>query len=124
MRYFILESAAYQILHRRIESFVRPSLKSRVRDLVTRWSVPGHKIYGDIARYNLRNLVSELQHVNPHKIQFENGRNTCQFFSFVGHYQHMVERWTGEPWDWWPLPRRPRALAESEARLRWKCVSI
>ncbi|KAJ5705346.1 hypothetical protein N7536_001035 [Penicillium majusculum] len=124
MRYFILESAAYQILRRRLEGFVRPSLHSRARDLVTRWSAPGHKNYGDVARYNLRNLISELQHVNPHEIQFERDRNTCRFFSFVGHYQYMIERWTGEPWDWWPLPHCPRALAESEARLQWKCVSI
>ncbi|KAJ5429553.1 hypothetical protein N7491_006569 [Penicillium cf. griseofulvum] len=122
MRYFILESAAYQILRRRLEGFVRPSLHSRARDLVTRWSALGHKNYGDVARYKLRNIVSELQHVSPHEIQFERDQNTCRFFSFVSHYQHMIERWTGEPWDWWPLPHRPRALAESETRLRWKCA--
>ncbi|KAJ5324219.1 hypothetical protein N7476_002819 [Penicillium atrosanguineum] len=122
MKHFILESAAYQILHRQLEEFVQPSLKSRFRDLVTRWSDPEHKNYGDAARYKLRNLVTDLQHVSPFDIRFERDEIGSRFVTFIGHYQHLIERWTGEPWDWWPLPRCPRPLAESETRLRWKCV--
>ncbi|CAI7654833.1 unnamed protein product [Penicillium crustosum] len=122
MKYFILESSAYQILRRRLKEFVQPSLNCRFRDLVTRWSNPGHKNYGDVARYKLRNLVTDLQDVSPFEIRFERDEISSQFVMFISHYQHLIERWTGEPWDWWPLPRFARPLAESEARLRWKCV--
>ncbi|KAJ6040877.1 uncharacterized protein N7446_003806 [Penicillium canescens] len=124
MRHFILESSAYQILRRRLEEFVKPSLYSRLRDLVTRWSTPEHKNHGDSARYKLRNLVTELQHVSPHEIHFEHDQNIFRIVRFISRYQHIVERWTGEPWDWWPLPRCLRPLGESETRLRWKCALI
>jgi hypothetical protein len=123
MKHFILESTAYQILRRRLEEFVQPSLNSRFRDLVARWSNPKHKNHIDAARYKLRNLVTDLQHVSPFEIRFERGEITSRFVMFISHYQHSIERWTGESWDWWPLPRYPRPLAESETRLRWKCVS-
>ncbi|KAJ5902345.1 hypothetical protein N7495_002873 [Penicillium taxi] len=71
MKHFILESAAYQILLHRLEDFVQPSLNSWFRDLVSRWSNPEHKNYDDAARYKLRNLVAELQHVSSFEIQFE-----------------------------------------------------
>lgn len=74
LRNFILESTAYQTLRCRLEDFVQPSLYSRLRDLVTMWSIPGHKNHGHIAQYELRNLVAELRHVDPHKIQFDNGQ--------------------------------------------------
>jgi tetratricopeptide (TPR) repeat protein len=124
MKSFILESAAYHVLHRRLEEFVQPSLYSRLRDLVNRWSIPEHKNHGDTARYKLRNLVTDLRRVSPHEIHFERDQNISRFVRFAGHYQHVIERWAGEPWDWWPFPRCPRPLAESETRLRWKCVSI
>ncbi|GLI79762.1 hypothetical protein PoHVEF18_008103 [Penicillium ochrochloron] len=124
MKSFILESAAYHVLRRRLEEFVQPSLYSRLRDLVNRWSIPEHKNHGDAARYKLRNFVSELKRVSPHEIHIERDQNISRFVGFVGHYQYLIERWTREPWDWWPFPRCPRPLAESETRLRWKCVSI
>ncbi|KAJ5301623.1 hypothetical protein N7508_006486 [Penicillium antarcticum] len=122
MKHFILQSAAYQILRRRLEDFVQPSLNSHFRDLVTRWSNPEHKNHGDAARYKLRNLVTDLQHVSPLEIRFERDEINSRFLMVVSYYQHLIERWTGESWDWWPLPRYPRPLAESETRLRWKCV--
>lgn len=124
MKHFILRSAAYQILRRQLEEFVRPTLNSRFRDMVTRWSNPEHKNHGDIDRYKLRNLVTELQYVNPFKIKFEYDGNSPRLLRFISNFQHMVERWTGEPWDWWPLARCQRPLSESETRLRWNCVSI
>ncbi|KAJ5737258.1 uncharacterized protein N7483_002383 [Penicillium malachiteum] len=122
MKHFILESTAYQILHRRLGDFVEPSLNSRFRDLVIRWSNPEHKNHADAVRYKLRNLATELQHVSPFGIQFERDEISSPFFRFMSHCQHLIERWTGEHWDWWPLPRCLRPLAESETRLRWECI--
>ncbi|KAL2851636.1 hypothetical protein BJX68DRAFT_65137 [Aspergillus pseudodeflectus] len=124
MKHFVLESAAYRILLRRLEEFVQPSLYSRLRDLVTRWSFPESKNHDDVARYKLRNLVTELQHVDPHEIRFDCDQDSSPFVKFISHYQHTLERWTGERWDWWPLPRFLRPLGGSETRLRWRCVSI
>lgn len=124
MKHFILESTAYQILYRRLVDFIEPSLNSRFRDLVSRWSNPEHKNHADAARYKLRNLATELQHVSPRGIQFERDENSSRFFRFMSHCQYLIERWTGEPWDWWPLPHCLRPLAESETRLRWECVSL
>ncbi|CDM38395.1 Nucleoside phosphorylase domain [Penicillium roqueforti FM164] len=122
MKHFIRESAAYQILRRRLEEFVQPSLSSQFRNLVIKWSKPENKNHGDVARYKLRNLVTDLQHVNPSEIRFEHDESSSRFSMFISQYQHLIERWTGESWDWWPLPRYPRPLAESETRLRWKCI--
>ncbi|KAJ5461054.1 uncharacterized protein N7458_002606 [Penicillium daleae] len=122
MKNFILGSTAYQILRRQLEEFVQPSLSSRFRDIVTRWSNPEHKNHGDIDRYKLRNLVTELQNASPFKIQFERNENSPRFVRFVSSFQHVIERWTGESWEWWPLPRCQRPLSESESRLRWKCI--
>lgn len=124
MKHFILGSAAYQIFRRQLEEFVHPTLNSRFRDIVTRWSNPEHKNHGDIDRYKLRNLVAELQHVNPFQIQLEHDENSSRLVRFISSSQHIIERWTGEPWEWWPLPRCRRPLSESETRLRWRCVSI
>ncbi|KAJ6050131.1 hypothetical protein N7444_006847 [Penicillium canescens] len=120
---FVLESTAYQTLLCRLEEFVQPSLYSGLRNLVTRWSIPDNRNHRDVVRYKLRNLVTELQHVNPHEIQFDCDQTVSRFIKFISHYQHRVERWTGERWDWWPLPRCLRPLRESETRLLWQCVS-
>jgi hypothetical protein len=42
---FILESVAYQTLRRRLQEFIYPSLRSKLRDLVKEWSRPGHKYH-------------------------------------------------------------------------------
>ncbi|KAJ5537321.1 hypothetical protein N7513_010507 [Penicillium frequentans] len=105
MKHFILGSTAYQNLLRRLEEFVQPSLYSRMQNMVKRWSTSESQNQHDAVRYKLRNLITELQHVNPHEIQFDLHKDVSLFASFVGHYQHAVERWTGERWDWWPLPR-------------------
>lgn len=124
MKYFILGSTAYQNLLRRLEEFVQPSLYSRMQNMVKRWSTSEPQNQHDAVRYKLRNLITDLQHVNPHEIQFDWHQDVSPFVSFVSHYQHTVELWTGERWDWWPLPRCVRPLKLSETRLRWKCVSI
>ncbi|RAO74323.1 uncharacterized protein BHQ10_010335 [Talaromyces amestolkiae] len=71
IKHFILESTAYQTLRRRLEEFVQPTLYSRLRDLVTKWSSQEDKNHGEVARYNLRDLATELRHVNPHEIKFD-----------------------------------------------------
>lgn len=97
LKHFILESTAYEIFVRRLEDFVQPSLNSRFRDLVNRWSNLEHKSYVDTVRYNLRNLVTELQHVSPFKIRFELDESSTLLSRFIGRYQNVIERWSGEP---------------------------
>ncbi|EED17827.1 hypothetical protein TSTA_116170 [Talaromyces stipitatus ATCC 10500] len=108
IKHLILQSTTYQILRHRPGEFVQPTLHSRLRDLVTRWSNPADKNHGEIARYNLWDLLTELRHVYHYRNKFKYDNNMSGFLRFTGHYQHIVERWTGERWDWWPLPRCPR----------------
>lgn len=124
MKHFITGSAAYQILLHQLEEFVQPTLNSQFRDILARWSKPEHKNHGDIDWYKLRNLVTELQHISPFNIKFEHDENSPWLVRSVNSFQHIIERWTGERWEWWPLPRCRRPLSESETRLSWKCVSI
>jgi hypothetical protein len=124
MQRFILESVAFQTLRRRLHDFVYPSLRSRLRDLVTVWSRPDHKYYGHVTRYKLSNLVAELQYIHPREIRFDRGKGAGHNLRRVTSYcQNVVECWTGESWDWWPLPQCSRPLEEWETRVRWQCVS-
>ncbi|KAI0842910.1 hypothetical protein F5Y06DRAFT_76436 [Hypoxylon sp. FL0890] len=122
MERFIQESIAYQILRRQVYDFVYPSLGSRLRDLVSSWSRPSHKYHDYIIRYKLSNLVAELQYINPDTIRFDYNEETDYLAKAVGYSQTLVELWTNERWDWWPLAQCSRPLKEGETRLRWECT--
>ncbi|KAL7790905.1 hypothetical protein V8C37DRAFT_383580 [Trichoderma ceciliae] len=115
---FVLESIAYQTLHRRFHDFIQPSLRSRLRELVTRWSRPDHKYHAFVARYKLANLVTELQYIHPRKIRFDYDNDG----SALSYCQGIIERWTLEHWDWWPLAPYRRSVKRSERRIRWQCI--
>jgi hypothetical protein len=121
---FILESIAYQTLLRRLHEFIQPSLRSRLRDLVAVWSRPDHKYHVYVTRYKLSNLVAELQYIRPDEIRFDHGEwDDHRARRVTSYYQNVVEYWTGEHWDWWPLAPSSRPLEQLETRIRWKCVS-
>jgi hypothetical protein len=125
MENFVLESVAYQTLHRRLHDFVHPSLWSRLRDLLSSWSEPGHEHHAYVTQYKLRNLAAELRHVEPRAIQISRTEQYHLFsYQGIGMLQNVVERWSGERWDWWPLPSCPRRLEACEALVQWKCVSL
>ncbi|CAI7569392.1 unnamed protein product [Penicillium pancosmium] len=122
MKEFILESYAYQIFMSRLEELVQPTLYSQLRHIVKRWSVPEHKRHGRVARYKLHNLVTELRCVSPDQLRLEKTSRGSSLSKTIGRWQHEVESWSGERWDWWPLPRCHRPLRESESRLHWTCM--
>lgn len=125
MENFVLESAAYQTLHRRLHDFVHPSLWSRLRDLLTSWSDPGHEHHAYVTQYKLRNLAAELRQVEPQAIRISRAEQYHLFsYQGIGMLQNLVERWSGERWDWWPLPSCPRRLQGYEALVQWKCVGL
>jgi hypothetical protein len=67
---------------------------------------------------DLEVLISELQHVVPDQIVTDvNGTMTA-----ANYLKGIVEDFTGETWDWWPLKPRMRALTKGEVRLWWDCV--
>ncbi|KAI1094979.1 hypothetical protein F5B19DRAFT_394475 [Rostrohypoxylon terebratum] len=114
---FITGAIAYKTLRRRLHEFVYPSLGSKLRNLLELWSRHEHKYHDYVARYRLSNLAAELQYTNPHEIQFDTARKT----SYFGHCQGTLERWTGERWDWSPLPRHVTPK-DGEAGIRWECA--
>lgn len=124
LKHLILKSTAYQTFLRRLENVIRPSLYSRLQGLVNSWSTSENQNHRNIVRYKLRNLITELQHAKLHEIEFDYDQDESRIVRFISYYQHTVERWTGERWDWWPFPRCVRPLEKSETRLRWTCVSI
>ncbi|KIL86406.1 nucleoside phosphorylase domain [Fusarium avenaceum] len=125
MENFVLKSVAYQSLHRRLHDFVHPSLWSRLRDLLTSWSDPGHEHHAYMTQYKLRNLAAELRHVEPRAIHISRSEQYNLFsYQGIGMWQNVVERWSGERWDWWPLPSCPRRLQGYEALVQWKCVGL
>jgi hypothetical protein len=122
---FILESVAYETLHYRLSDFVYPSLQSKLRDLAAMWSKPDHKHHATVDRYKLLNLIAELRLIDPQIIKIHYTEEAkYSFMTALGLCQNAIEQWTGEHWDWWPLPRGPKHLEKSDARVRWKCVSV
>ena len=121
---FATESDAYETFCRQLQEFVHPSLGSKLRDLVTAWSSPEHKYHAHVTHYKLANLIAELQYIHPSKIQI----GLCQrpqydLQKLLSQCQSIVEHWTGEHWDWWPLPECARLLEDDETRVQWECVS-
>ncbi|KAJ5785260.1 uncharacterized protein N7503_010472 [Penicillium pulvis] len=96
IKHYILGSTAYQNLLHRLEEFVQPSLYSKMQNMAKMWSTSESQNQHDAVRY---------KHVNPHEFQFDWHQDVSPFFSFVSYYQHILERWAGERWDWWPLPQ-------------------
>jgi hypothetical protein len=124
MERFILESVAYQTLCRRLHEFIYPTMQSRLRDLVAMWSRPDHRYHAYVTRYKLSNTVAELQNIHPSKIRFERSQKAAHhLWKIMSSCQNGIECWTGEHWDWWPLPACSRPLDEEETRVRWECVS-
>ncbi|KAH7631266.1 hypothetical protein B0T09DRAFT_339512 [Sordaria sp. MPI-SDFR-AT-0083] len=123
MKCFILESLAYQALRRRLHEFVYPSLRSRLRYLIAVWSKDDHKYHTYVNRYELSNLVAELQYIDPHEIRFYDGEEERGYVSkAINYFQNAVEHWTGEHWDWWPLAPYLRPLEGGETRISWECT--
>lgn len=124
LRQFIMDSAAYQTLRRRFDEFIRPSLRSKLEDLLLRWSRHDHRHHSFVARYKLFNLVAELQYIHPQEIRLDEDNKRTHWQAFLGYFQKKAEDWTQEAWDWWPLPPYLRPLEDCESRLRWQCVSL
>ncbi|KAI6086287.1 hypothetical protein F4821DRAFT_238882 [Hypoxylon rubiginosum] len=118
----IVESTAYQNFRRGVHEFVYPDLGSRLRTMIGTWSEPGHKYHTHVVRYALRNLVAEIQYIRPDQIQFNEDEKASNIQRITGYFQDIVERRTGELWDWWPLPPRSRVLKKGETRVRWECT--
>ncbi|OPB37376.1 hypothetical protein A0O28_0042880 [Trichoderma guizhouense] len=119
LRQFILDSAAYRTLRRRFDEFIRPSLGSKIEDLLLRWSRHDHRHHSFVARYKLFNLVAELKYIHPQEIRLDEDNKRTHWQAFLGYYQKKAEDWTQEAWDWWPLPPYLRPLENNESRLRY-----
>lgn len=126
LKQFILDSAAYRTLRRRFDEFIRPSLGSKIEDLLLRWSRHDHRHHSFVARYKLFNIISELEYANPHpqEIRLDEDNKRTYWQALLGYYQKKAEDLTQEAWDWWPLPPYLRPLENNESRLRWQCVSL
>ncbi|KAI0890580.1 uncharacterized protein GGS22DRAFT_151294 [Annulohypoxylon maeteangense] len=122
LSHFITSSIAYETLRRRFHEFVYPSLRSKLRNLLELWSRHDNKYHAYVLRYGLPNLAAELQHINPHEIKFPPADERVDYMTrLTGNCQDTIERWTGERWDWSPLPRCARSLKAGESRIRWEC---
>ncbi|KAI1374084.1 hypothetical protein F4677DRAFT_447730 [Hypoxylon crocopeplum] len=116
------EPTTYQALYRRLHDLAYPSLQSKLRHLMVVWSKPDHRYHAYITRYNLSDLIAELRYINPHDIRIDSGEETSRLRRVINRYQNLVETWTWERWDWWPLFQCSRPLEEEETRVRWDCT--
>ncbi|PNP53363.1 hypothetical protein THARTR1_06057 [Trichoderma harzianum] len=115
MRQFILQSTAYRTLRYRFDEFVRPSLLSKLGDLLERWSRHDHRHHSFVARYKLSNLVAELRNVHLQEIRLDEGNKSTRWQAVLGYYQNWIEQSSQTPWDWSPLPHCPRPLENGES---------
>jgi hypothetical protein len=120
---FLLDGVAYPKLHQKLYDFVFPTLEAKLEALVAAWTKPGHRHHSLLSQHRIPALVSELRYNDPLEIQIDHfDEDHLKLSHRIGDCQDAVERWTGERWDWWPLPRFHQPLKEGEARVRWKCV--
>ncbi|KAI1476419.1 hypothetical protein F4774DRAFT_428024 [Daldinia eschscholtzii] len=118
---FLFGGKTYRYLLKQLRTFINRRSKSQPRDLLTSWSASNHEYHGYVSRYKLFNLVAELQYIRLSEIRFEECERLSPVLDAMRRCQDTVELWTGETWDWWPLPQCLRPLKEGEVRLRWKC---
>ncbi|PTB57986.1 hypothetical protein M431DRAFT_3020 [Trichoderma harzianum CBS 226.95] len=93
LKQFILDSAAYRTLRRRFDEFIRPSLGSKIEDLLLRWSRHDHRHHSFVARYKLFNLIAELEYANPHpqEIRLDEDNKRTYWQAFLDYYQKKAE---------------------------------
>lgn len=99
-----------------------PSLRS-MEDFLTK-GVAFEALLTDLQIFTLPSSLSSLTRVLM-TIPNEN-------ISFEQHYEpslrdkwkEYMERTTGNPWNWWPLPPSKPHLATGDTRISWKCVSV
>ncbi|KAK1993483.1 hypothetical protein LX36DRAFT_251500 [Colletotrichum falcatum] len=99
-------------------------MATKLRDIIRAWLQPGNEKSKLVRRYNLPNLVTELQSIPMSNIWLESKEKVVNgnFKSKVELFKGKVEGWTGAPWDWWPLGPTKRRLGDKEDRVYWTCV--
>ena len=115
---FIKSSFALQALRSSLQDFVHPPFQTKLQELLDRPSLTtgleSNKVMADI-----RGLIAELQEVRPESI----GVSCRSKESFTDYLKGIVEDFTSEEWEWWPLKPRRRPILAGQARLQWRCVS-
>ncbi|WQF76806.1 Putative nucleoside phosphorylase superfamily [Colletotrichum destructivum] len=121
---FLVDSLAFQTLRQRLQDFVHPSMTTELRGVLSAWLKPGSKRAKFIRRYELRNLITELQFVPTSRIRLErkHGAASRHSGSMVELLKSNIETRTGGPWDWWPLKPTKRPLGDNEDRVLWTCL--
>src|SRR4030095_14986376 len=101
IRVFIKSSFALQALRSSLQDFVHPPFRAKLRELLDRPSLTtgleSNKVMADI-----RGLIAELQEVRPESI----GVSCRNKESFTDYLKGIVEDFTSEEWEWWPLKPR------------------
>lgn len=114
----IFKTNAFEIMQTEFFDFLFPSLRS----ILMKW-ISKQRRAGALTSKQLRDLemiVSELQHVAHHQISF----TLHDSGSIINSIKGKWEGFTLETWDWWPLSPYMRPLANEEARMQWRCVSL
>jgi hypothetical protein len=116
---FMVSSLAFASLRKNLRDFVFPSFKESIHHLIDDLSRSGHRDFQLCSKYDLRGLVTELQHIQPSQISIAYKEDT----GLTDYIKGWIEDRTCEEWEWWPFKPRLRALSPKDARLRWTCVS-
>ncbi|KAI1390294.1 uncharacterized protein F4822DRAFT_443198 [Hypoxylon trugodes] len=98
------------------------ALGYKLENLLARWLRPDHKCHDLVAQYELVDLTRELELAVLEKIRIGRDEEVGIFRKSINRRQNAVESWTGERWDWWPLPQCVRDPGENETQIRWEYI--
>ncbi|OHE99193.1 mitochondrion organization and biogenesis protein [Colletotrichum orchidophilum] len=120
IRAFVLSSAAFDNMTRRLSDFVNTSFRTQAQKLVAK-VLKGKDILNDQywvdMKYKMQVILTELEESRPENVVLDIETTPKRLDTF----QAWVEIWTEEDWDWWPLSPPKHALSSTEARIGWRC---
>lgn len=90
-----------------------PSMQTRMERLQLRW-----KRQRRYPNAETRKIITELESSEHQSITM-----TTKQPGWSDRLQGVIEAYSGERWDWWPLAPRCQPLEPGQVGLTWKCVS-
>lgn len=110
-QHLISSSPAFHKFLREISDISFPSFKSIVKSLLSRWRRKQLEL-------PVEQLLSELIYSEPDLITVTEERP-----SWSDVIKGLIETYTHEQWNWWPLRPPHTPLEPDQVRVTWRCVS-
>lgn len=116
----LFSSPAFIGLQDDLHDLAYPSLKSLLLEWLSKRQNRRTPAFSAPMAVKLEQLVYQLQYSQATHITISHDGEKSIINSFKG----VMEDWSKETWNWWPLKPRVKRLLPGQARIYWQCVSI